>query len=363
MSSNNHQGRHKIICKIPQSRKIKEDNTNSEEEEDDKEKELKKFKISRKLRKRENLNFLKTSLLSKSVPNIAIDTNITIPRRKRSNTISQPISIPNKRIVRLTAEALSQQNENKVPSFTYKQNILSGESSSSGNNDLVPITLVKCDDIKIHFDQKYTPNTSTSLPSTTRNNLLLHSLQTKKSLLNYLDNFEIGETSNCSKSPSLNTFSPIAGEKIQQRHPKPSILDDTSIEPIHQNNSNDYPTKPWQGQSLTSFLQAAQFARANTDLERENAHFSISEAMISAIEQVKWNQIEKQKLRKNWELNRSSRRKYGNKLIKKWDNDDVISSDTLSSNSSSHLSDLSSDDDFAVSTVNYKFISFQRINS
>lgn len=338
-----HQGRHKIICKIPQNRKLKEDNTNSEEEEDDKE----KFKNSRKLRKT-----LKRNSLSKSVPNIAIDTN-QIPRRKRSNTISQPITIPNKRIVRLTAEALSQQNEKQVPSFTYKQTILSGESSSSGNNDLIPITLVKCDDIKIHFDQKYTPNTSTSLPSTTRNNFLLHSIQTKKSLFNYLDNFEIGETSNYSKSPSLNTFSPIAGEKIQQRHSKPSILDDTSIEPIRQSNPNDYPTKPWQGQSLTSFLQAAQFARANTDLERENAHFSISEAMISAIEQVKWNQIEKQKLRRNWELNRSSRKKYENKLIKKWDNDDVLSSETVSSNSSSHLSDLSSDDDFAVSTVSF----------
>lgn len=39
--------------------------------------------------------------------------------------------------------------------------------------------------------------------------------------------------------------------------------------------------------SLTQFLQSAQFSCANSDLERENAHFSVSEAMIWAIEQMK----------------------------------------------------------------------------
>ncbi|XP_066992565.2 run domain Beclin-1-interacting and cysteine-rich domain-containing protein [Anabrus simplex] len=47
--------------------------------------------------------------------------------------------------------------------------------------------------------------------------------------------------------------------------------------------------RPLQGQSLTSFLSSGQFARPSAELDRENAHFSISEAMIAAIEQVKCN--------------------------------------------------------------------------
>lgn len=36
-----------------------------------------------------------------------------------------------------------------------------------------------------------------------------------------------------------------------------------------------------------SFLTSSQFSRANAELDRENAHFNISEAMISAMEQIK----------------------------------------------------------------------------
>lgn len=45
--------------------------------------------------------------------------------------------------------------------------------------------------------------------------------------------------------------------------------------------------RPVQGQTLTSFLTSSQFTRANAELDRENAHFSISEAMISAMEQIR----------------------------------------------------------------------------
>ena len=38
---------------------------------------------------------------------------------------------------------------------------------------------------------------------------------------------------------------------------------------------------------MLSFLTSSQFARANAELDRENAHFSISEAIISAMEQIR----------------------------------------------------------------------------
>ncbi|XP_071453937.1 run domain Beclin-1-interacting and cysteine-rich domain-containing protein isoform X2 [Hetaerina americana] len=47
--------------------------------------------------------------------------------------------------------------------------------------------------------------------------------------------------------------------------------------------------QPARGQSLTSFLSSGQFARSAAELDRENAHFAICEAMIAAIEQVKSN--------------------------------------------------------------------------
>ncbi|XP_023704978.1 run domain Beclin-1-interacting and cysteine-rich domain-containing protein isoform X3 [Cryptotermes secundus] len=47
--------------------------------------------------------------------------------------------------------------------------------------------------------------------------------------------------------------------------------------------------RPTEGQSLTSFLSSGQFSRPSAELDRENAHFSICEAMIAAIEQVKCN--------------------------------------------------------------------------
>lgn len=76
----------------------------------------------------------------------------------------------------------------------------------------------------------------------------------------------------------------------EQRWPvtrKKSFIEDggSSVQPM----STRYFPRPTQGQSLASFLSSSQFTRANAELDRENAHFSISEAIISAIEQVKCN--------------------------------------------------------------------------
>ncbi|XP_076647776.1 run domain Beclin-1-interacting and cysteine-rich domain-containing protein rubicon isoform X4 [Halictus rubicundus] len=71
------------------------------------------------------------------------------------------------------------------------------------------------------------------------------------------------------------------------RTPKKSFMEDggSSVQPM----AIGYFPRPAEGQSLTSFLASAQFSRANAELDRENAHFSVSEAMIAAIEQVKCN--------------------------------------------------------------------------
>ncbi|XP_071165105.1 run domain Beclin-1-interacting and cysteine-rich domain-containing protein-like isoform X1 [Mytilus edulis] len=51
-----------------------------------------------------------------------------------------------------------------------------------------------------------------------------------------------------------------------------------------------YMGKPAQGQSLIHYLSTQDFHTC-ANLDKENAHFSISEALIAAIEQMKWNHI------------------------------------------------------------------------
>lgn len=53
---------------------------------------------------------------------------------------------------------------------------------------------------------------------------------------------------------------------------------------------------PTRGQTLAAYLQEAQQMRRHiTDLERENAHFALSDVIISAIEEIKCNLNDKQK--------------------------------------------------------------------
>ncbi|XP_011505731.1 PREDICTED: run domain Beclin-1 interacting and cysteine-rich containing protein [Ceratosolen solmsi marchali] len=94
--------------------------------------------------------------------------------------------------------------------------------------------------------------------------------------------FLVGSAPEFSGSWSLE----VEGQK-DLRTPKKSFIEDggSSVLPM----ATGYFPRPKEGQSLTSFLSSAQFARANAELDRENAHFSISEAMIAAIEQLKCN--------------------------------------------------------------------------
>lgn len=270
----------------------------------------------------------------KSLPDLAIASTAQT-HRMRSRTISQPIRIP---FQLKSREVVKQATEQKVPSFTYKQMPSDSASSNSlspfGSNvpptirrrltddDLLlqTISLVKCDDIKIHFDAKHRPPndvlaqqlpiSATTLPSSPPPSPLHESVSSAKSIspakrFSFISRdsfslFHIGGDksfdSSCSPaggaptpatSDIVRTFlSPRQGEKIKNRM-GPSIL---QFSPYAQQ------PQPLHDQSLTAFLQTAQFSRVNTELERENAHFSVSEAMISAIEQIRWTNGEKQRV-------------------------------------------------------------------
>lgn len=83
----------------------------------------------------------------------------------------------------------------------------------------------------------------------------------------------------------------VEGQK-DVRTPRKSFMEDggSSVQPM----ATGYFPRPAEGQSLTSFLSSARFSRAHdAELDRENAHFSICEAMIAAIEQVKCNRLQR----------------------------------------------------------------------
>lgn len=71
------------------------------------------------------------------------------------------------------------------------------------------------------------------------------------------------------------------------RRKKKSFIEDgggVSVKPMSTGGCH-FP-KPQTGQSLTSFLSSSLSSAAGAELDRENAHFCISEAIIAAIEQV-----------------------------------------------------------------------------
>lgn len=86
----------------------------------------------------------------------------------------------------------------------------------------------------------------------------------------------------------------IKVEKGPQKE-KGKVPNKTQREDSSEPASKDIPgettfKQPVQGQSLINYLSSQDFNTC-ANLDKENAHFSISEALIAAIEQMKWNHV------------------------------------------------------------------------
>lgn len=79
----------------------------------------------------------------------------------------------------------------------------------------------------------------------------------------------------------------FVGEKDYSRHRPKSFIEDGGMSILPMSTGQKYFPKPIKGQSLTSYLTSTKLARSNAELDRENAHFSVSEAIISAMEKLK----------------------------------------------------------------------------
>lgn len=316
-----------------------------------------------------------------SLPEIRKHSKLDTRNLQRSK--SQTIHSKTNRM-KLTTGNLAIKDRQKVPSIEFKQRKSSTINSNSHHtnqttiDDLQPINLVKCDDIKIHMDRRHasdrTADVSLNAPAFTsgqhspqtkaNENVpgLLKRLPTRNNLLPFISaaNATFDEAGSPSKKSNSNTaaasfatFYATNGSKIEKRYQSSPFLENldsnsASVSPLC---NHDECIVPNRAQSLASYLQETQRTKWNvTDLERENAHLILSDAIISAIEEIKCSQIEREKERQNKisiAKNRKSHTK--TKILKNWvigdDDDDDDESDKVQRNltddeSSSFLSEM-----------------------
>lgn len=280
--------------------------------------------------------------------------------------------------LKLTIGNLAIKDGQRVPSIQLKQRKsatnLPKNQLNSAINDLQPINLVKCDDIKIYTDRRQgdrftsgeysrSPKSNEKVPG------LLKNLPAQSNVLPFLNTttLERDETGSPVKKTSANsapsdfgTFFAANGAKIENRYHSSPFLENlepnsASVSPLC-NHNECMATVPNRAQSLASYLQDTQRTKWNiTDLERENAHLILSDAIISAIEEIKCSQIEKKKvsatkkckshhkprLLKNWVIGDDEDTDRTQRNLTDDDTSSVVSEATPISRSSSSGSDLS----------------------
>lgn len=283
---------------------------------------------------------------------------------------SQSMRIKSHRM-KLTAENLALNDRQKLRSIPSDPRNVRPDQLNQTVSDLRPINLVKCDDIKIYTDRRgeesSTSVTGCDVPSKSvglvKNSNILPYLNTSQ--VTTMESGSPGKKLTSNSAPGdFASFFAANGAKIENRYQSSTLFESNASSPLC--SHDQCALIPSRGQSLTSYLQEAQRTRRNiTDLERENAHFSLSDAIISAIEEIKCSQMERKKEKQVKATSQTKKRKSHQRPLKKWilgedehcdksnanltdDESSSILSDsitTLSSTSESDLSHISSSSD------------------
>lgn len=174
----------------------------------------------------------------------------------------------------------------EVPFFEYRDSTAKLKSLVEIKPN-VPHQLLNVDDIKIHTDYRFSSEFQKS-PTSSR-----PKVATKKfSMFSFLDQSPSNSKLTSSSIPAMSTspteflFSVIAvpGSKIHSASP---IVKSLEIPPQKRHSSR---------QNLSHFLQSINTSsRPKVALDRENAHFHLSEAIIVTSQQLKWNKILEEK--------------------------------------------------------------------
>uniref|UniRef100_A0A8D8GI23 Run domain Beclin-1-interacting and cysteine-rich domain-containing protein n=1 Tax=Culex pipiens TaxID=7175 RepID=A0A8D8GI23_CULPI len=202
--------------------------------------------------------------MSRSLPNIVLNDYYQATKKKPPDGIDGKLPDP--------AATSSRAAGPNVPSFNYSDNSVPKPT----------INILNCEDIKIYTE------TSSSAGSAQSQQVGCFkrdkSQPPKRREGSRSDLFSLAALTGSPRT-LLNEFIPQCGEKITK-----------DMDPLHNKSAdsmlNVLRSRPVPGQSLTSFLKTVYFSRTNTELDRENAHFSLSEALIATFEQLKWNEGE-----------------------------------------------------------------------
>lgn len=240
----------------------------------------------------------------KSMPNLVHEVHNNRPRSK-TICLNQKQKLMKKVSFK---QVVATEAEEDVPYFEYKDSMTALTKSSNSTN--VPIHLVNVDDIKIHTDYRYSSDfKSISSSTSTSSSSSVPSLVPQKKL-SFFSLFDSPIVAAKSSEPELShSTSPsdfflketvVAGEKLRT---KSALLSAT----LTSENSSSNKKRKSSKQNLAQFIQNINNVRPKVELDRENAHFHLSEAIIAACTQLKWNKIfnEKYKIPKDCRIKQS----------------------------------------------------------
>lgn len=265
-----------------------------------------------------------------SLPDLRQTSKSDVKLKTLTRSRSQLLHSKSRRM-KLTVENLALNDRRKTPGLQNSQTISAANHFDQQNaivNDLHLINLVKCDDIKIYTDRRGDEPSSSLDPMPSKSVGLVRA----GNLLPYLNtshnSASTGESNSPGKKQTSNSapgdfasFFAANGAKIENRYQQSTLFDQiesgTSLSPLC--NHDHCALIPNRGQSLTSYLQEAQRTRRNiTDLERENAHFSLSDAIISAIEEIKCSRMERKKEKQVKANAQQKKRKSHQRPLRNW---------------------------------------------
>jgi run domain Beclin-1 interacting cysteine-rich containing protein len=309
----------------------------------------------------------------KSAPNL---NHESLDNRARAKTLNA-YAYDNSRLQKKVS--FKSDEEDDVPFFHYNKinnnnastSTLESSSSPSLQKLPVPIHLVKVDDIPIYTDYRFSKEYKLAISPASSNSSSKSFLTPKRSFFSFFESpsdasklkaykEECEEPSFTSTSPSeiFFTESVVAGSKIRSK----STIEAPNFSQSSTNNASGKKRKSSR-QNLANFIHLLHNSRIQkVELERENAHFHLSEAIIAHCEQLKWNKMfdEKFKIPKDCRIKQSlshsihkpfqhpppkirSNTKFTIGSVED-DTESSLSSDELSANDKRKLSTSSSDD-------------------
>lgn len=207
----------------------------------------------------------------------------------------------------LTLENLAIRNRRDEPAATAAAAVASTSQppTQATINQLQPISLVKCDNIKIHTDRRHAQSDRslsalTFGPASTAESNLVPFMSTMKGLnMAGAAPPALDKPSMSSAPAEFSLLFATNGAKIDKSYLDDTFPHDATVSPDQTSPkylNGGCTLVPTRGQTLAAYLQEAQQMRRHiTDLERENAHFALSDVIISAIEEIKCNLNDKQK--------------------------------------------------------------------